>query len=1023
MAERGRGAGYSGVGAEDSDEEYHSGPPRVGPRSVRSESRDQIRQAIRGSRRVTGSDAAFAAVPTDHPGSPSVGTRSRGASQNVLDVRPAHGLPDIIATRSENGLMIVQTELSPVVSVATTKGGKDVTRKTSSPTSPTMENPQLKAHRVSSPILKGGKDDGDHIRADGKPMKRSTQSQQHIAQMCSPTSRSKLNSQSKPDLAVEVRSDMQLPPFQKRSSLKAQRSFEAEKGLMVEDNPFATPTSATAGDPGYVNPFASPENPDAPPRPRRSRSRVSISESPTIIGEFNAPSDAPPVPILRPGDDPLVNAHVNPLFASTVVDMESGFKEPVIKTNSVGPGAASIMASQNNIDGGPPKVRKRPQKKGAGPRRMSLGAALCIPPPPRIDNKMNPMKFLKLSLGALGIAILRLFGIFSRIIASGIVYGDIGVSPLFVLKTVFASAASSVVVMQPDGIEAYVDYIDPNIINEDKVLGTLSFLIWVITIVCVLKYIMFVLTADKNGEGGTWALVSLLPMENEESRLYKYKKQIFVLGIIAASFLLADGFIAPAISVLSAFEGVQQYSSNLPDWGVIGISSFVLIIIFVSQQFGTSRMLKFYGPIMVTWFLAIAGIGLYNITYWPTIFWALSPHCAVRLVWIDFNFTCKVASQVVLAVTGVEAMYADLGHFKTIPIRASFLFIVYPALLLNYLGQGAYLLHNPEAANHPFFYAVPSPVKWIILVLATLAAIIASQATISGCFTLIDQAISLRVFPNIKAIHTSSESAGAVYIPAFNYLLMIVSVSLILIFQESDRLANIYDLTLLLSSVTKVQSYGWVSILLGLMLFATMYSWYITTTEIQDGLREKLLEMSDLRQQVKSINRTKGTVVFVSNTDEDVPNVLRICAEQLRSLPENIVCMSAISSTAPFIADEERTVFRTIDAVAGIYRLVISYGYAERTIDTVTAVERSRKRGLRMKPDERVTFVVGREIVASHSGTPWIKRLRIAVYSSIGANTEGKIEYYNLPPRDTLEIGSQMVLETLYDEDEEEYEA
>ncbi|KAJ3098979.1 hypothetical protein HDU97_003544 [Phlyctochytrium planicorne] len=778
-----------------------------------------------------------------------------------------------------------------------------------------------------------------------------------------------------------------------------------------------------------------------------SKRRVSIidADGTTVLpgGEFTAPADAPPLPVFE-------NAYINPLFAGST-------------TLAVDPAPASAVRPRKTVKATTPK---KAEKKG-GPRRMSLGAALCIPPPPRIDNNMNPLKFLKLSLGAIGM-----------------VFGDIGVSPLFFMKAVFSDIVHKKThYVVDDGVavvsEDFALDLSQDDIGETRVLGTLSFLLWVITLVCCIKYIVFVLKADKNGEGGTWALVSLLPTEHEEAKLWKYRKEIFVVGIVAAAFLLADGIIAPSISVLSAFEGIKQYSKVIPENGIIGLSCSVLFILIMSQRYGTSKMLQFYGPIMVVWFLSIAAIGLFNISKYPIIVYAVSPHHFIRLLGADPALAFKVASEVfvlllsvemvfqsnlrnsVLAVTGVEMMYSDLGHFKTLPIRISFLALVYPAIVLNYLGQGAVLILNPNAASHPFFASVPSEVKWIVLILATLAAIIASQATISGCFTLIDQGISLRVVPNIKAIHVDTESAGAVYIPAFNYIILVGSIMLVLIFRDSERLAGIYgvgntltmtcttvfytlamkytwnyadwqtglfgvfivvDLLLLCASVTKVTYYGWISLLIGMVFFGIMYTWYITTLEIQEGLKNKLLEMSDLRSHVKTIHRTKGTVVFVSNTDEDVPNVLRICAEQLRSLPENIVCMSAISSTAPFIADEERTVFRTIDAVAGIYRLVIMYGYAERTIDTVTAVERSRKRGLRLKPDEKITFVVGREIVAPDTKSPWYQKLRTRAYTVIGSNTEGKIEYYNLPPAETLEIGSQMILGAEIEEEEEMFE-
>ncbi|KAJ3215546.1 hypothetical protein HDU67_000267 [Dinochytrium kinnereticum] len=741
----------------------------------------------------------------------------------------------------------------------------------------------------------------------------------------------------------------------------------------ADENPFSTPVIAEplnkhelSSEDGAVREEATLKSALRQSK-TKSRSRVSIVEDPAIAsGTFKAQDDAPPMPSVPTpiATMPLENAYINPLFAgSTTTSMPA---TPRASTNR-----ASTISK-----------KRQSKKAAAGPRRMSLGAALCIPPPPRIDNNMNIQKFLKLSLGAIGM-----------------VFGDVGVSPIFFLKAVFSDIVRDQQIKYGDDHNKFTQ----EDIGQIRVFGTLSFLLWVITLVCCVKYIIFVLKADKNGEGGVWALVSLLPMENEDSKLWKYRKEIFALGMVGAGFLLADG------------------------------------------RFGTSKMVQFYGPIMVTWFLTIAAIGLYNISKYPLIFYAISPHHFLRLASVDRALAIRVASEVVLAVNGVEAMYSDLGHFKSMPIRGAFLVIVYPALMLNYLGT----------------------IQWAVLALATLAgkytifkideltlfiAIIASQANLTGCFSLIDQGISLRVFPNIRTIHTDAASAGAVYIPAFNYVLLVASQFVSLTVSEGVGVAFtmtcttlfyilamkytwslptwqiclfsifiLLDVILVCASAMKVTSFGLISIAIGLIFFGIMYTWYVTTTEIQETLKNKFLEMSELRSEVRNIHRTQGTVVFVSNTDEDVPNVLRICAEQLRSLPENIVCMSAISSSAPFIADEERIVFRTVDAVAGIYRLVISYGYAERSIDTVNAIERSRKRGLRMKPDEIVTFVVGREIIAPHAQVPWYKKLRILAYTGISATTEGKVEYYNLPPADTLEIGSQMILgEKIIEEDDDE---
>ncbi|KNC99679.1 uncharacterized protein SPPG_05061 [Spizellomyces punctatus DAOM BR117] len=653
-----------------------------------------------------------------------------------------------------------------------------------------------------------------------------------------------------------------------------------------------------------------------------------------------------------------------------------------------------------------------------GGRRMSLGAALCIPPPPRIDHNMSARKVLKLSLGALGI-----------------IYGDIAVSPLFVLKTIFSGEDHS----------ASTEH------GDEHVLGALSFLIWIVTLVCCVKYIWLILKADKNGEGGTWALISLLPTEGDDSVLAKYRKYIYVLGLLAASFIVADAVIAPAITVLAAFEGVKEYASSFSAWGGVGCTCAILTLVFYVQRFGTSSTQKFYGPIFVVWFLTIAMIGLYNISQYPKVFAAISPHYLGLYIQDEPLTGFFLLSHVVLAMAGVEALYADLGHFSALPIRLSFLGVVYPSIMLSYIGQAAYVILHPEAARDPFFHSVPSAVKWPVLVIATMAAILAAQGAITGCVTLIDQSISFNAFPNIKTKHPSIDNGSEVYIPFVNFLLWIGSISLTLAFQSSEGLANIagicisgsmtvtsflyglvmlygwnlprwkvalyaivfwsIDLLLFASSMRKVTSMGWVSLLIAMFIFLLMYTWYVTTREVNDWLHDRLLAMSELRQHVKAITRTHGTVVFVSNTDEDVPNVLNICARRLNSLPMNIVCMTAVSQPAPFVADEEKTVFRTIDAMAGIYRLVISYGYAERSINVVSAMERAKKRGLRMAKDDKVVFIVGRELIQSGEKARWLDRIRRALYDTLSRNTQGKIDYYNLPHDATLEMASYIVLD------------
>ncbi|KAI8591881.1 potassium transporter-domain-containing protein [Geranomyces variabilis] len=678
------------------------------------------------------------------------------------------------------------------------------------------------------------------------------------------------------------------------------------------------------------------------------------------------------------------------------------------------------------------KNRKRRQSIApAGERRMSLGVALCIPPSSRIGTtNMSVRQLLKLCSGALGI-----------------VYGEISVSPLYVLKTIFHQTQND------DGTSV------PH--KEEEIMGAISILFWIVTLVCCVKYMWLVLKADKTGEGGTWALMSLLPLDDRVSPLHKYKAAMFTTGLLAASFLVGDVVISPSITVLSAFEGVASYAAgSFTESMSIGCTCIVLFLIFNVQRFGTAKVQKVAGPLAILWFLSIAMIGLYNIAQYPKILASFSPHYVGYYIKADPLQAFTVLGHIVLSVAGVEAMYTDLGHFSTRPIRVSFMGVVYPAIVLNYFGQAAHLVGHPEAASNPFFESVPNAVQWPVLVLATCAAIMAAQGGISGCFSLIDQSMSLGVFPDCKVSHPNPEHGAEVYIPLVNNLLLAGTITLACIFRNSENLANtagicvagsmtvtsfLYilvmnyqwdlpkwktilfaslfvplDLLLFASTLLKVSSNGWVSIAIAACLFAVMYTWTTTTREINDWLRDRLLLMTDLRHHVKAITRTPGTVVYVSNTDEDVPNVLSVCAGRLGSLPTNIVCMTAVAQQAPFVADDEKIVFRTIDAVNGIYRLVISYGYAERTIDVVAAMTRAKKRGLRIQPGEDVNFIVGQEIVLSGSQATWFRRARRSFYHLIVRNTQTRVDYYNLPHVHTLEMRIHMLMDEDSDGEGEE---
>ncbi|KAJ3179939.1 hypothetical protein HDU85_004223 [Gaertneriomyces sp. JEL0708] len=734
---------------------------------------------------------------------------------------------------------------------------------------------------------------------------------------------------------------------------------------------------------------------------------------PAVSATLAGPGGAAPGPY--PGISATGTIGKRPGAATSTILRSSSEAQDGAAAPTLNPFAAPTMRQRKKAAGG-----KGDGDKPAEKRRMSLGAALCIPPPPRMGHDMRLVQLLKLTFAA-----------------AGIVYGDIGVSPLYVMKTIFAHPVIT------DGTPITADQ-DWHPVDKDAILGALSMLFWIITLVAGIKYNLFVLKADKNGEGGIWALIAQLPFDSDESDIWRHRTLIYVAGLLSAAFLVGDSLMSPAISVLSAFEGVQQYagSASFGQWEVTGCAVAVICSIYFWQRFGTQFLQRVYAPLFATWFLVIGLIGAYNIHYFPGVFEAISPHRLFMYIGNNPFRAFSVLSNVVLAVAGCESMYADLGHFTARPIRLAFMSIVYPSIMLSFFGQGAYIYSHPEAANGPFFTSVPQPVKWPVLVIATLAAIMAAQGSISGTSSLIDQSISLGTFPNFATVHPTS--AAEVYIPALNFIMFCGTVGLTLGFRHSDSIAAIaginisgsmmmtsflymvvmhhawkyhwtytlaygllfvtIDLTLFSSSLRKVAHLGWVALLIAACFFVLMFIWYFTTHEVNQWSRDRLLLMSELRQNVKLIARTQGTVLFVSNTDEDVPNVLSICARRLNSLPANIICMSAVAQPAPFIAEEEKVVFRTVDAVAGIYRLVISYGYAERSMNVVAAVERAKKRGLRLQAGEEVAFVVGRDMIQTGPKSSWIARLRRTIFDVIARNTQGKIDYYSLPRDSTLEV-------------------
>ncbi len=608
--------------------------------------------------------------------------------------------------------------------------------------------------------------------------------------------------------------------------------------------------------------------------------------------------------------------------------------------------------------------------------------------------------------------------------ALGVVFGDIGTSPLYALR------------------ECFLAHRDIAIASAN-IYGVLSLIFWSLLLIIALKYVGIVMRADNKGEGGVLALSTLLVGASRNWRLWT---PVAALGLFGAALFLGDGFITPAISVLSAMEGISVASPEFERFIVPG-SIAILTILFVVQKHGTGAMGRAFGPIMVVWFVTLATLGLLSVLKTPQILQALNPYYAVQFFtnngWAGF----ATLSSVFLAITGGEALYADMGHFGRTPIRNAWFTVALPALILNYLGQGALLLREPDAISNPFYLLAPSWALPIMIVLATAATVIASQALISGVFSVAHQAINLGYLPRLKVRHSSEEEIGQVYLPSMNWLLFTGTVLLVMGFGSSGALANAYGiavsssmvmvsimLILLLRSVQwrfhklittaliitalieicffianmmKFFSGGWLPLAVGAGAYLLMSTWYegrknlnwlLTTQQISTREFLSSLEKDPPR-------RAPGTAVYLVGEASGIPRPLTQNLRFNGVLHERNLLFTFSSADVPSIPADERI---TVQIVApGLYRVVARYGFME-TPSITSALRAASDKGLEYKPDE-TTYVVGREnpVITMSSGMPtWRKRL----FAIMGRNAQLAAVHFGVPPHRVIEIGSQVRL-------------
>ncbi len=608
--------------------------------------------------------------------------------------------------------------------------------------------------------------------------------------------------------------------------------------------------------------------------------------------------------------------------------------------------------------------------------------------------------------------------------ALGVVYGDIGTSPLYALRECFHG---------PRAIAA----------TDANVLGVLSLIFWSLIIVISLKYLVFVLRANNKGEGGILSLASLATPISPSGK--SERTIILALGILGAALLYGDGILTPAISVLSAMEGLTIATPAMTPF-VEPATIAVLIALFLIQRRGTTSVGKIFGPVTIVWFLVIAGLGLAQIINVPEVLEAVNPWNGVVFFHSNGWRGFIILGSVFLVVTGGEALYADMGHFGAKPIRLAWFTVVLPALLLNYFGQGALLLENPSHAVNPFYHLAPEWALYPMIVLAAAAAIIASQAVISGAFSLTMQAVQLGLIPRFKINHTSLREYGQIYIPAINWALMIGCVIVVLLFRTSSNLAAAYgiavtstmvittllffvvsrelwgwsnftagafcfffliiDLAFFGANIIKFLDGGWFPVLLAAAVFLIMITWKKGRRIIQQNIQDETQLLEEFLDEVskKKITRVSGTAVFMNGNATRTPVALLHNLQHNKILHKNLVFVTVKTRPIPYVDKRERYLVEVMSE--GFTRVKIYFGYMEEP-DVPNALKRIKVKGYRFIPKE-ATYFLGRETIiatAKYSGMAvWRERL----FSVLSRNARTATAYFKIPPNQVVELGAQV---------------
>jgi KUP system potassium uptake protein len=606
--------------------------------------------------------------------------------------------------------------------------------------------------------------------------------------------------------------------------------------------------------------------------------------------------------------------------------------------------------------------------------------------------------------------------------ALGIVCGDIGTSPLYAMRECF------------HGEHAIAA-------TQSNVLGVLSLIFWSLTLIVSMKYVAYVLRADNKGEGGILALMALASTAMKTSRLHTV---LITLGVFGAALLYGDGVITPAISVLSAVEGLKVAAPSLEP-AVIPLTIAILIGLFAIQRRGTAGIGALFGPVMVAWFSLLALLGLWNLAKHPTVLVAIFPSHALSFLIENGPMGFAVLGAVFLVVTGGEALYADLGHFGRKPIRRAWFGLVFPALVINYLGQGALVLNEPAAVENPFFRMAPTFSLYPLVALSTLATVIASQALISGVYSLSQQGTMLGLLPRTTIRHTSEEERGQIYVPTINWMLMLATIGLVLAFRSSSNLAAAYGiavtLTMLITTIlaffvvsrrwewplwqsvsitvlflipelafsaanaVKIGHGGWFPLIVGAALFVMMTTWKRGREVLAQRFREQMLPLEDFFDLIKVEipARVPGTAVFMTGSREGTPPALLHNFLHNRVVHQHVVLLTIVTEELAHVSERER--YTREELIEGFVRIVAHYGFMEQP-DVPKLLSRAGMVGASL---EGTTFFLGRETMIA-TKRPGMARWRVHVFSFLSRNSQPATRFFNIPPDRVMELGAQIEL-------------